>query len=302
MKLLSFPCLLLLSLLVLSIPLMHSPSLQRGLAMAQGDDESEVGVETDDEVDEGVYEERPDTRTAPDEEDSDFDDDEDEDSLKKAPGVETYMILTSHPEYEITAGDSAVALVGFYNGANEELFIHSIHGSLRHPQDMSHIIENFTILSIDQYVLPEDRTAYDFEFTVGELYLPRPYGLMIEVRYKSVKEDNEVEFGHAVYNNTVKLLEVVELFDTETFFMYVFMVTGMIILAFIIHYVWSLTSSGRKHQAKAAKKAQQSSAQVLAQNEADNSAGVDYSWVSPGAMQGMGKKSPRSPKSKRNVK
>lgn len=281
---------------------MHSPTLQRGLAMAQGDDGSEVDMETDVEVDEGVDEEKQETHMAPDEEDSDFEDDEDEDLLKKAPGVETYMILTSHPEFEITAGDSAVALVGFHNGANEEFFIHSIHGSLRHPQDMSHIIENFTVLSIDQSVLPGDRTAYDYEFTVGELYLPRPYGLVIEVRYKSVKDENEIEFGHAVYNNTVKLLEVVELFDTETFFMYVFMVTGVIILAFIVHYVWTLTSSGRRHQAKAAKKAQQSSAQVLAQDEADKSAGVDYSWVSPGAMQGMGKKSPRSPKSKRNVK
>ena len=269
--------------------------------MAQGDDGSDVELETD--VDEGVFEDRPDAHIAPDEEDSDSDsDDDDEDLLKKAPGVETYMLLTSHPEYEITAGDSAVALVGFYNGAGEEFFIHSILGSLRHPQDASHIIENFTTLVIDQSVLPGVRTAYDYEFIVGELYLPRPYGLMIEVRYKSVKEENEVEFGHAVYNNTVKLLEVVELLDTETFFMYVFMVTGLIILAFLMHYVWTLTSSGRKHQAKSAKKEQQSSAQVLAQDDADKSAGVDYSWVSPGAMQGMGKKSPRSPKSKRNVK
>ncbi|KAI6655016.1 Translocon-associated protein subunit alpha-like [Oopsacas minuta] len=293
MRLLSLSCVILLSLLILSFPLLHTPSF---LVNAQTDHHSDSDIETVVEPEEDGHGERPDDA------ESDYEDfgEDEEDILKKAPGIETYMILTSHPEMEITAGDSAVALIGFYNGAKEDYFIHNIFSSLRHPQDLSHIIENFTVLSVDQLVPSAGRTAYDYEFTVGELYLPRSYGLMIEIRYKSAEDENE--FGHAIYNNTVKLLEVVEVFDTETFFMYVFMVTGLIIFAFILHYAWTLTASGRKHQARAAKKAQQSSAQIVGQVEAEKRADVDFSWVSPAAAQSMGKKSPRSPKSKRNIK
>ena len=290
----------LLSLLLLSLPLLHSP-LHPGLARAQGqeapdDTDNEIEVDTEEPRDG----ERPEFPPIPEEFDSDSDSFEDEDTLKKAAGIETYLLLTSHPDMEITAGDSAVALIGFYNGANEDFFVYSIYSSLRHPQDTSHIIENFTTLAIDQVVPAGGRAGYDYPFTVGELYLPRSYGLVIEIRYKSVNDS--IEYGHAVYNDTVKLLEIVEVFDTETFFMYVFMITGLIILAFLVHYVWTLTSSGRKHQAKTAKKPQQSSAQIVGQEEAEKRTDVDFSWVSPGAAQSMGLKSPKSPKKKRNTK
>ena len=302
MRFLRLSWLPLLSLLLLSLPLLHTP-LHMGLAAAQrgeAAEDTDSDIETVVDTEEPVYGEKPGVPSPPEEMESDVEDSDDEDVLKKAAGIDTYMLLTSHPDMEMTAGDSAVALIGFYNGAKEDFFVYSIHSSLRHPQDMSHIIENFTVLNIDQFIPPEGRAAYDYPFTVGELYLPRSYGFVIEIRYKSMKDDTD--YGHAVYNDTVKLLEIIEVFDTETFFMYVFMITGLIILAFLIHYVWTLTSSGRKHQAKAAKKAQQSSAQIVGQEEAEKRTDVDFSWVSPGAAQSMGKKSPRSPKSKRSVK
>ena len=299
MRFLRLSWLPLLSLLLLSLPLLHRP-LHTGLAAAQereAVEESDSDIEVD--TEEPIPGDIPSVPSPSDdlEVDSDTEGFEEEDVLKKAAGVETYILLTSHPDMEITAGDSAVALIGFYNGAKEDFYIYSIHSSLRHPQDASHIIENFTVLAVDQFIPVEGRAAFDYPFTVGELYLPRSYGLVIEIRYKSMKD--ETEYGHAVYNDTIKLLEIVEVFDTETFFMYVFMITGLLILAFLLHYVWTLTSSGRKHQAKAAKKAQQSSAQIVGQEEAEKRTDVDFSWVSPGAAQSMGKKSPRS---KRGVK
>lgn len=294
---------LFLILVLFSFPLLHTPSFQ-GLALAHEDydtgEDSDVDAETFIDNEGAVPEERAGVTHSDQEYEDEFEGVEEENVLKKAPGVETYMLLTSHPDLEMTVGDKAVALVGFFNGAEEDYFIHSIHGSLRHPQDISYIIENFTVLALEESVPANARTAFDYSFALGELYLPRSYGLVIEIFYKKTQGETEQEYGHAVYNGTINLLEAQEMFDTETFFMYVFMVTGIIIFVFILHYVWTLTSGGRKHQNKSAKKTQ-TSAEIVGQEEAEKRTDVDFSWVSPAAAQSMSK-SPRSPKNKRNPK
>lgn len=43
----------------------------------------------------------------------------------------------------------------------------------------------------------------------------------------------------AVFNDTVNIIELEEGFDGATFFMYVFMVSGISLLMFIVHYVYT---------------------------------------------------------------
>lgn len=47
------------------------------------------------------------------------------------------------------------------------------------------------------------------------------------------------EYRTAVFNSTVNIVELEEGFDGETFFMYVFMVSGISLLMFIVHYVYT---------------------------------------------------------------
>ena len=47
------------------------------------------------------------------------------------------------------------------------------------------------------------------------------------------------EFRSDVYNDTVSIVELEEGFDGETFFMYVFMISGLCLLMFVVHYVYS---------------------------------------------------------------
>ena len=47
------------------------------------------------------------------------------------------------------------------------------------------------------------------------------------------------EFRSDVFNDTVSIVEVEEGFDGETFFMYVFMISGLCLLMFVVHYVYT---------------------------------------------------------------
>ena len=72
--------------------------------------------------------------------------------------------------------------------------------------------------------------------------------------YCSVAQDGN-QFVDAVFNNTVNIVELEEGFDAETyavlylihlnsllssrFFMYMFMVSGLCLFMFIVHYAWT---------------------------------------------------------------
>ena len=47
------------------------------------------------------------------------------------------------------------------------------------------------------------------------------------------------EFRSDVYNDTISIVELEEGFDGETFFMYVFMISGLCLLMFVAHYVYT---------------------------------------------------------------
>lgn len=50
---------------------------------------------------------------------------------------------------------------------------------------------------------------------------------------------NGSEFRNDVYNDTISIVELEEGFDGETFFMYVFMISGLCLLMFVVHYVYT---------------------------------------------------------------
>ena len=50
---------------------------------------------------------------------------------------------------------------------------------------------------------------------------------------------DDKDFLSAVFNDTVNIVEIEEGFDGETFFMYIFMISGLCLLMFIAHYVYT---------------------------------------------------------------
>lgn len=308
---LKFTCSLLIVLIYCLTTLIPPPHLHNKCTLLVSGAEDDDNDYSDDDV--GIEDEDDPSRMQPqqpgpastEQEDQKDDSDlefEDEDILKKAINIETYMLFTSHPDREITGNSKVSTLIGFQNNAEKSFHVHQLFGSLRHPQDQNYIIENFTSITLHAEIVSQEQAVFNYVLSVSDMYLPRTYGLVIELRYYAMEGEEKVEYGHAVYNGTVHLLEVIETFDTETFFMYVFMVTGIILLAFVLHYAWSVTNSGKKFAAKAVKKPQ-TAAETVSPEEQEKRSDVDFNWISKDALMQNNKKSGRggkSPKPKKN--
>lgn len=261
-------------------------------ALAQLDDE--VGEDADEME---VEDEEEETVTVPDQKDEDavktdvLEEDEDEDAevdeVKKIgphPDASTTLIFVNRPSNQLAAGELVETLIGFTNEADTEFIVTAVEGSFRYPQDFSYFIQNFTVDSYETFIQPQTQVSFQYNFLPSESFYARPFGLTVNVHYKDLA--GEI-YRDAVFNDTVNIVEAEESFDGETFFMYVFMVSGISLLMFIIHYVYTTT----------VRKTSKSKKPVETGTQKNND--VDYSWLPEGAhIPGSPKKSPRMRKNK----
>lgn len=231
--------------------------------------------------------------------------DDDMDGGKKNvhPDVETTMLFTkpaANPAnyapgvnaIQLPAGKIVEFLLGFENKADEGDFtIETLDASFRYPMDFTYHIQNFSAISYQKVVKPGQEASVFYSFIPADAFAGRPIGLTINLAYR----DQEGNFYFdPVFNETVSIVEFDEGFDSEVFFMYVFLAAGALLLLFLIY---TFLSKGSKPKKSA-------TARKPVETGTSNN-DVDFEWIPRSAVlsqqktPGSSKTSPRQRKGKR---
>jgi len=278
---------MLMMLLVLPAVIQLAERGDKMLAFAEEDEvegEDEGAVEDDGEEQEAEEEEDPSGGLA---------------SKNVHPDVETQLLFTkpaANPvnyaagvnTIELPAGKIVEFLVGFKNkgGIDEEEFVvESLDASFRYPMDFTYHIQNFSAVAYNKAVKAGQEASVFYSFIPADAFAGRPIGLTINLNYKDASGNR---FLDPVFNETVTIVEMDEGFDTEVFFMYVFLAAGVLLLLFL---VYSFTTRGGNTKKAGARKP--------VETGTSNSDDVDYEWIPRSALQktpGSQKTSPRQRK------
>merc|ERR1719322_1160811 len=187
---------------------------------------------------------------------------------------------------ELPAGKVVEFLVGFNNKGDADgiesppdFIVETLDASFRYPMDFSFHIQNFSAIAYHKTVKPGQEATVAYSFIPADAFAGRAIGLTINLYFDPV------------FNETVQIVEFDEGFDTEVFFMYVFIAAGAILLLFL---GFSFLSSRKGSKKPAYKKA------VETGTANDD---VDYEWIPRSALRtpGSNKTSPRQRKGNRNA-
>lgn len=195
---------------------------------------------------------------------------------------------------ELPAGKVVEFLVGFNNKGDADglesppnFVIETVDASFRYPMDFSFHIQNFSAIAYHKTVKPGQEATVAYSFIPADAFAGRSIGLSINLNYR----DSEGNFYFdPVFNETVQIVEFDEGFDTEVFFMYVFMAAGGILLLFL-----AFSYLGSK---KGSKKSSKKFVETGTTND-----DVDYEWIPRSALRtpASNKTSPRQRKGNRNA-
>ncbi|KAI1730741.1 translocon-associated protein (TRAP), alpha subunit domain-containing protein [Ditylenchus destructor] len=168
---------------------------------------------------------------------------------------------------ELVAGQLVKFLVGFANHGEKDFIVKASEASFRYHMDYSYHIQNFSAVRYERTVQPKQEATFDYAFIPSEQYIGRPMGLVINLHYADA--DGSF-YTHAIFNETVNIVEDESAFSTETGFLYVVLAgLGVLILLIGQHYLSKLTR----------KQASSSSYQPSAQEIGTNKNEVDYEWI-----------------------
>eukprot|EP00096_Caligus_rogercresseyi_P012379 TRINITY_DN515_c0_g1_i1.p1 TRINITY_DN515_c0_g1~~TRINITY_DN515_c0_g1_i1.p1 ORF type:complete len:269 (-),score=101.88 TRINITY_DN515_c0_g1_i1:305-1111(-) len=196
--------------------------------------------------------------------------------------------LSSGSVAELPAGRIVEFLVGFSNKGEDEFVLESLEASFRYPMDFRYHIQNFSAISYGKGVKPKREATLAYSFIPADAFAGRPIGLSINLAYRDSIGNSYLD---PVFNETVQIVEFDEGFDSEVFFMYLFLIAGGGLVLFL---VFSFV------QSKASKKKPSSSRPVETGTSNDD---VDYEWIPKAALRTpkSTKTSPRQRKTNRNA-
>jgi len=259
---------------------------QEDLAVNEdGDEIFEDTVVDEAEEEEGVVEDEDDGSDALTAED--LEDDADADKISSHKDVTTSVIFNSGVEPVVVAGKKSKGYIHFANGGSNNFIVTSIEGSLRYPQQMEYVIQNFTSLRANKLIESGKEGSFSYPMFASEQAGGRSFGLTILVNYQD-SEGNV--FQDAVFNSTILIAENDEDIDTENFFMYL-MLGGMA----------SLTLFGLFHLCGGKKKGGKSKRPQAAATLDVGSDNVDYEWIPKETLQALQKTpSPRTARRRKN--
>jgi len=191
---------------------------------------------------------------------------------------------------ELPGGQPVEFLVGFRNKGEQDFVIEHMDASFRYPMEWSYHIQNFSAIGYQKTVKAKQEATVAYSFMPADAFAGRPIGLSINLAYR----DSEGNFYFdPVFNETVQIVEFDEGFDTEVFFMWVFIVAGALLVLFLGFTMLSGKSSKSKKSAAPAKPVETGTA-------GDD---VDYEWIPRSALRtpGSNRTSPRQRKSKKGA-
>lgn len=253
-----------------------------GSLFARAEDETE---------DEGVVEDEGADSAVPDEEVV-----EEPGKKNVSPDVDATLFFTKptvNPAgVELPGGQIAEFLIGFSNKGDQEFIIDSLDASFRYPMDFNYHIQNFSTINYQRVVRPKEEATVAYSFIPADAFAGRPIGLTVNLAYRDASGNF---FFDPIFNETVQITEFDEGFDTEVFFMYVFIAAGLLLVLFLVVSLVQGKTKGKKPAPAARTKA------VETGTAGDE---VDYEWIPRSALRTPGggnsnKTSPRQRKGRR---
>lgn len=215
--------------------------------------------------------------------------DEDEPQSKASPDADTVLLFTrpntqGASQLELVAGAPVEFLVGFRNKGSQDFVVDTIDASFRYPMDFNLFIQNFSAIGYNKLIRPNQEATFHYSFMPADAFAGRPFGLNINLAYHDASGNG---FQEAVFNETVQIIELDEGFDGETFFLYVFLAAGVVLLLVIGQQ--TLLSVGKKRPSKKS---------TPVETGTSNPNNVDYDWLPAQTLANLNKgKLQKSPKS-----
>lgn len=223
----------------------------------------------------------------------DDDDDEGDDSssggpLKPSPHGDTYILFTKPVNFQskLPAGKEVHFLVGFSNKGEKEFMLDTMDASFRYPMDFTFYIQNFTTIGYNKVVKPKQQATLSYSFFTSESFSARPFGLAVNLRYRDAEGNT---YQDAVFNETIEVVELDEGLDGETFFLYMFLATCLVLLLVAAQQFLG-TISGVSIAKK--KPASKQKVEMGTQSASD----VDYDWLPKETLSDLNRSPKRSPR------
>lgn len=254
-------------LVLLIVPL--ATLFQQNGAFAQADDDDEDGV-----VEDSAQADQKDAAVTEPEDDG-------SQPLKPSPDGDTFLLFTKPQGFhsKLPAGKEVHFLVGFTNKGSKDFVLDTMDASFRYPMDFSFYIQNFTTIGYNKVVKPKQQATLSYSFFASESFSARPFGLTVNLMYRDA---DGAAYLDAVFNETVEVVEVDEGLDGETFFLYMFLATCLVLLL-----VAGQQFLGSVSKKKAAPKQK---VEMGTQNVND----VDYDWLPKETLNDLNRSPKRS--------
>jgi translocon-associated protein subunit alpha len=223
---------------------------------------------------------------------------EDDSKAKASPDADTSLlfvrpVVTGASQLELPAGVPVEFLIGFRNKGKQDFVVDTVEASFRYPMDFNFYIQNFSAIRFSREVAPSQEATLAYSFVPSEAFAGRPFGLNINLNYRDAAGGL---FQEAVYNETVQIVELEEGLDGETFFLYVFLAAGVVLLLVIGQQ--TLLSVGRKRTARKP---------APVETGTNNPNNVDFEWLPKQTLANINKlqtspKQSKSPKQGKQTK
>jgi len=212
-----------------------------------------------------------------------------EEKLTASPNVKTSaLFIIPESTTDFPAGKLVRLLISFKNNASNAFLVEAIDGAFKYPQDFTYYIQNFTAYHYNKVIEADREATFEYMFIPSETFASRQFGLTINLRYRNFI--NGKSFVNEVFNSTVNIVEPNEGFDTETFFLYVFL-GGLLTLSIIAGNHLFIRKKGTR-SGKSSPKAKNGNTT----NGSASSTDIDFEWIPKEHLKSRSSPSP-SPRS-----
>nr|CAG4635105.1 EOG090X0ETF [Alona affinis] len=204
--------------------------------------------------------------------------------IKAAPSL-TFHLTDLDSLAELPAGQIAEFLIGFTNKGAKEMVIDSVEAAFHYPMDHSFVIQNFSAIQYGKVVRPGQQATVAYSFIPAEPFVGRPFGLSVNMAYR----DAEI-FCNSVFNETINIIEVDEGLDGETFFLYLFLAAGIVLL--LVLGQQALASMGKRRGG--GHRVETGTSRNTGGSVSDD--GIDYDWLPQSTINELNKSPKGSPR------
>lgn len=226
----------------------------------------------EDEIDDELVDVEGEEQAVVGDEATDGEGDEDLSESTTSPYANTYLLFTKPlfspgNQLDLPGGVPVEFLIGFQNKAEElDFVVETVEASFRYPMDFNYFIQNFSAIAYNREVKPGHEATVSYSFLPADAFAGRPFGLNILLSYR---DSNGAQFSESVFNETISITEVDEGLDGETFFLYLFLV-GILILVAVVGHQFMSGGAGKRKRGTTQRK-------VVEVGTSNNV--IDYDWL-----------------------